>query len=141
MRGVLIKEVKKLDVNEQSKPKKKRVKKIRTQKQIVDKIRKLLKELEIEEDYFLTNTIEKYGKIVEYMDSMEVEIDTIGLMYDYTNKAKETNKTKNPLISEYRAYFREFTNSTKILLDVIKAYSKSDIEDDKIQEYLDEFNE
>lgn len=116
-------------------------KKVRKQNEVVKKIKALFKELEIDIDYFLENLIEKYAKTIEYMDLMEKDIDENGMMYEYTNKAGATNLIKNPLVAEWKAYNREFTNYNKLIVEVIKTYGKGESPDDKLEEFLEEFGD
>lgn len=67
----------------------------------------------------LDNLIEKYAKVYMITLDMEESIKTTGLMYEYTNKAGETNLTKNPIVSEYKAYNAQLNNISKTILDVV----------------------
>ena len=86
------------------------------------------KKLKIMEDYFTSKGIEidevikdlinEYIYIKDLLDRMKKQIDSNDLMYSYTNKAGASNMTKNPIVSEYKAYTNEFNKLSKTIIDI-----------------------
>lgn len=112
-----------------------KVQKFSDTNKLKNKLKRLLKNSYVSLDIVMLNVIEKYAKVYMMTLDMEKEIEQIGLMYDYTNKAGEKNKTKNPIVSEYKSYIDQLNKLSKTILDATQPYA--DVESkDKLDKWL-----
>ena len=70
----------------------------------------------------LSDQIRECAYLKVTLRDIKASIDEHGVMYYYTNKAKETNLTKNPLLSEYKNMVKEYNLMLKLLQEAIKDY-------------------
>ena len=93
----------------------------------------------------LSDQIQECAYMKVTLKDVKDSINEHGVTYYHTNKAKETNLTKNPLLSEYKNMAKEYNSMLKILQDSIKDHlpyidtKKSKKKEDTTTEEVDEF--
>ena len=93
----------------------------------------------------LSDQIQECAYMKVTLRDVKQGINEHGVMYYYTNKAKVTNLTKNPLLSEYKNMAKEYNAMLKILQDTIKDHlpvinTKKSKKEDVIVDDADEFD-